>query len=309
MRRWRHVPAKAVASLAGVAPVTRWRSSCGRPARPDIHRCCSCTARVTARGAGPITFLDFCADCGFDANALSLRGHGRSGGRDRLRWTSITDYVDDVERVAAGLARDPVVVGHSLGGLVVQQYLVRHDPQAAALLAPAPPGGMLRQTARLFLDHPWPMLQAFLNADPGKLFSTPERARRLLFSPDLGEEAVRRYAALLGRESFRAGLETTYYVRPDPARVRGTPLLVLGAERDCMIPTRDIVRTADAYGAESLILPDLAHDVMLDTGWRQAADALLAWLVRTLESGAAERPHQRRDGAAASQRAASPRGP
>ena len=127
-----------------------------------------------------------------------------------------------------------------------------------------------------------PTLHAFLNADPGKLFSTPERARKFLFSPDLDEGAVRQHAARLGRESFRAVLETSY-VRPDPARFRGTPLLVLGAERDYIIPTREVARTADAYGAELQILPDLAHDVMLDTRWRQAADALLAWLVRTLE--------------------------
>ena len=227
-------------------------------------------------------FLDFFADRGFDAHALSQRDHGRSVGRERLRWTSIADYVDDVERLATGLAREPVVVGHSLGGLIVQQYLVRHDPPAAALLAPAPPGGMPRQWARLFLDSPWPTLHAFLNADPGKLFSTPERARKFLFSPNLDEGAVRQHAARLGRESFRAVLETSY-VRPDPARFRGTPLLVLGAERDYIIPTREVARTADAYGAELQILPDLAHDVMLDTRWRQAADALLAWLVRTLE--------------------------
>ena len=42
-------------------------------------------------------FLDYFADRGFDANALSLRGHGGSNGRDRLRWTSIADYVEDVE--------------------------------------------------------------------------------------------------------------------------------------------------------------------------------------------------------------------
>ena len=127
-----------------------------------------------------------------------------------------------------------------------------HGPPAAALLAPAPPGGMPRQWARLFLDSPWPMLQAFLNAAPGKLLSTPERARKFLFSPDLPEETVLRHAARLGRESFRAGLETSHG-RPDPARIRGTPLLALEAERDYI---------------------------------RQAADALLARLVRTLESGA-----------------------
>ncbi|MXY23397.1 MAG: lysophospholipase [Acidobacteria bacterium] len=227
-------------------------------------------------------FLDFFAERGFDASALSLRGHGASGGRDRLRWASIADYVNDVEQVAAGLPRKPVVIGHSMGGLIVQRYLERHDPSAAVLLAPVPPGGMFLQTARLFLANPRLMLNVFLTTDPGKLFSPPERARKLLFSRDLGEKAARRYAAQLGRESFRAGLDVTY-LRPDPARVRGTPMLVLGAERDRLIPTRDVMRTAEAYGAELRILPNLAHDVMLDTGWRQAADVLLEWLVRTLE--------------------------
>ena len=61
-------------------------------------------------------FLGFFAEHGYDAYALSLRGHGTSGGGERLRWTSIADYVADVEQVAAELPRPPVVIGHSLGG-------------------------------------------------------------------------------------------------------------------------------------------------------------------------------------------------
>lgn len=61
----------------------------------------------------------------------------------------------------------------------------------------------------------------------------------------------------------------------------------------CLIPTRDIMRAADAYAAELRLLPDLAHDVMLDTGWRHAADTLLDWLVRTLESSVADAPRGR----------------
>ena len=57
-----------------------------------------------------------------------------------------------------------------------------------------------------------------------------------------------------------------------------------------IIPAREVVRTANAYGADLQILPDLAHDVMLDTRWRQAADALLAWLVRTLRPDAGDPP-------------------
>ena len=75
-------------------------------------------------------------------------------------------------------------------------------------------------------------------------------------------------------------------IRPDRARIRGASLLVLGGGRDYFIRPPAIRRTADAYGAESRILPGVAHDIMLDTGWRQAAEAMLEWLQRTLGSGA-----------------------
>ena len=139
-------------------------------------------------------FLDFFAEHGFNSYALSLRGHGKSGGRERLRWTSIADYVSDVERVAAELPRDPVVVGHSLGGLVVQKYLEAHEAPAAVLLAPPSVRGLLRPAVRTFLRHPWLSMQALLSGTPRRLFATPELVRRFFFSPELGEERVRGYA-------------------------------------------------------------------------------------------------------------------
>lgn len=223
-------------------------------------------------------FLDYFADRGFDAYALSLRGHGGSAGRERLRWASIADYVDDVAQVAATLPRKPVIAGHSLGGLVVQHYLQQHVAPAAVLMAPAPGGNIRGHMARLLRDNPWPALETLLTLNPGRAFATPARARKLLFSPELDEQAVRRYVDLLGPDSMRVAGELNYLRPDDPARVRRTPLLVLGAERDYIVQPSDIARTADAYGAESRMLPDIAHDMMLDPGWRRAADAMHEWL-------------------------------
>ena len=61
-------------------------------------------------------FLDFFADKGYRAVALSLRGHGASPGKERLRWTGIQEYVDDVAETAAQLQTQSVLVGHSMGG-------------------------------------------------------------------------------------------------------------------------------------------------------------------------------------------------
>ncbi len=148
---------------------------------------------------------------------------------------------------------------------------------------PSPTTWTTSRRGRLSLDNPWLTVETLLVLEPGRAFSTAARARKFLFSPKLEDEAVRRYVALLGRESFRAILELGY-LRPDPARVRGTPLLVLGAERDYIIPPSEITRTAQAYGAESQVLPDIAHDMMLDPDWRRAADAMLAWLTATLDA-------------------------
>ena len=71
-------------------------------------------------------FLDYFAAHGHSSYAVSLRGHGESDGKDVVQWASVKDYVADVARVADGLPRPPVLIGHSLGGLVVQKYLEHH---------------------------------------------------------------------------------------------------------------------------------------------------------------------------------------
>src|ERR1700682_5040956 len=54
-------------------------------------------------------FLDYYADRGYRAVALSLRGHGNSPTSTPLRSCSPADYVDDVASVADSLPARPVV--------------------------------------------------------------------------------------------------------------------------------------------------------------------------------------------------------
>ncbi|MCV7174205.1 alpha/beta fold hydrolase [Mycolicibacterium sphagni] len=86
--------------------------------------------------------LDFFAANGFHAVALSLRGHGNSPTDKRLHRCSIADYLDDVISVAESLEGAPVVVGHSLAGLIVQKYLETQAAPAGVLLASVPPRGL-----------------------------------------------------------------------------------------------------------------------------------------------------------------------
>ena len=68
-------------------------------------------------------FLPYFAQQGYQAHAVSLRGHGASAGRDRVLWWSLADYVADLSQAVNTVGGTPVLIGHSLGGMVVQKYL------------------------------------------------------------------------------------------------------------------------------------------------------------------------------------------
>ncbi|MGM0715392.1 alpha/beta hydrolase [Brevibacillus parabrevis] len=91
-------------------------------------------------------FLPYFAAHGYEVHALNWRGHGKSSDKERLRGNRITDYVEDVSHVASSLKQPPILVGHSMGGFVMQKYLENHSAAAGVLLASAPPGGTRKNT-------------------------------------------------------------------------------------------------------------------------------------------------------------------
>ena len=86
------------------------------------------------------TWLPYATERGFPAYAVSLRGHGGSGGAGLRGRTVLRDYVHDVVQAAVALPVRPVLVGHGLGALVVARVLARYPARAAVLLTPAVPG-------------------------------------------------------------------------------------------------------------------------------------------------------------------------
>jgi len=64
---------------------------------------------------------------------------------------------------------------------------------------------------------------------------------------------------------------------PKPDRVK-VPMLVMGAGQDAIFTPVEVAATAAAYGTEPVMFEDMGHDMMLEAGWRDVADAVLAWL-------------------------------
>lgn len=222
-------------------------------------------------------FLPYFAQQGFTAYALSLRGHGASEGRERLRWISVADYVDDVRQVIGELSTPPVLVGHSLGGLIVQKYLESESVPAAVLMASVPPQGVLRSTVQAMLHHPFAFTKSNLTMSPIHSVGTPKLAQEAFFSSDIGEENLSKYFAQIQNDSYRAYLDMMLFSLPRPKLVK-TPMLVLGAANDAFFTAKEIKATAQAYDTKAEIFPNMAHDMMLESGWQGVADRIVGWL-------------------------------
>lgn len=223
-------------------------------------------------------FLPYFAQHGYTSHALSLRGHGKSPGRERIRWTRVREYVEDVAQIVAQLPTPPVLIGHSMGGFVVQKYLERYTAAAAVLLAAAPPTGVIKTVFRVMWHHPLPFLKVNLKLSLYPLVATPELAQANLFSATMPAAQVAAYQQRLQEESYLGFLDYTLLDLVKQKKVRRVPMLVLGAADDTIFSPQDVTGTAKAYGTEAKLFPNMAHDMMLEPGWQAVADHILAWL-------------------------------
>lgn len=224
-----------------------------------------------------VHFLDFFAEHGFAAHAVDLRGHGRSDGRERLRWTRIAEFVDDVKYACRPMPNPPVLIGHSMGGFIVQKYLETHDAAGAVLLSSPAPSGLVGTTLRIARRTPLAFVKVNLTLSLWPAIATPQLARDAFFSTDVPEAELRGYWQQMQDESYLALLDMVALDLPKPERVR-TPVLVLGAARDNMLAPREIEVTARAYHTRCEIIPGVAHDSMLERRWRGVAERILAWV-------------------------------
>jgi pimeloyl-ACP methyl ester carboxylesterase len=220
-------------------------------------------------------FLPALAERGYTAHAVSLRGHGESGGH--LATAGVGDFVADLRHTVDRLDRDPILVGHSMGGVVVQRYLQQYDAPGAVLMASLPPQGMAGLTAEFASRDPalwlsFGVLQLF-----GPAVASPRVLRRALFSTDLPDTRVESYARRVTQESPRALAELAGPVVTGSVP-QDVPTLVLGAEADTIVPRWAVEATARAFGTSAQFVPRVAHAMMLDTGWERTLHALVDWL-------------------------------
>lgn len=227
-----------------------------------------------------VYFLSWFAQRGFDCHALDLSGHGRSEGAHQLDAFGIDDYVDDLQQAVHGFSRSPIVIGHSMGTVVVERFLEHNQAVAAVLMAPVPPTGILGSTMKIAFTEP-AFFDQQVRATRGEYTAeTMQTIRDVYYSAETSTADLLRFAPLFQVESRRALLDLSLLAmrigRPRPK----LPVLVVGGNADAVFSTAVLGFTAARWQAEVAVIPAAGHTLMLDAHWQAAAERIAGWIER-----------------------------
>ena len=217
------------------------------------------------------------AESGYKSYAISLRGHGRSEGG--LWLASLGDYAQDVLQEVRALNRPVIFVAHSMGALVGARVVETFQPAAVVLLAPASPLSLRGVIGRVTCRCIELGLRALRKGRLRAVIPTlKEVAKYLFFSSQMPDAKFEGHFKKLGCESLVASLQMIigWPARCPTYRPLGnTPVIIMGAKNDVSVTESAVCYVAEKMGVKPAMVPDLAHDMMLDCNWEEAARQIL----------------------------------
>jgi pimeloyl-ACP methyl ester carboxylesterase len=230
-------------------------------------------------------------NAGFATHAPDLPFHAPDAdGRDLAR-TGVRRYAKAIATFARTLPAPPVLLGHSLGGLVAQMAATRMDVAALVLLAPSPPWGVMPTT---FDEHSSNFGLAMLG-DYWRRPVAPDYGVARQYTLDRFDSASAR--ALFARflpESGRAMQETIHWwtdptaATAAPAYRIKAPVLALAGGADRVNPPSTVRRIARRFPqtqAAFHTFEGMSHWMIGEPGWEDVAQLVLAWLAEQGLSG------------------------
>ncbi|WP_299005250.1 alpha/beta hydrolase [uncultured Caulobacter sp.] len=230
----------------------------------------------------------FCGGWTFDAFRAPFEAAGHSVmtpdliGHDGARGVtgvSMTDYARQIARLVETCETPPILIGHSMGGLVAQMAAARARVSKLILLAPSAPWGVsgasLEEAASavsLYALGPY-WLQA-VAPDYGvvRRYSVdrlPRPARKAIF-------------ARMTAESGRALWETlNWWLDPfmtTSVAAPGCPVLAIAGGQDVIHPPATVRQTAARLGGVVEVFPQMSHWLPGEPGWEEVAAMCLDFI-------------------------------
>ena len=222
-------------------------------------------------------YLPFFYEKGYDVCAVNLRGHGWSEGAEEIERATLEEYYTDLERavnyVQAETGETPILIGFSMGAVLTQEYIHRHQPQAAVLLGMGNPRFGIPSFRNWIQRH----TGEYDSANLPTLHHDPAFLRALFFGDDEQPKGHKKYITKLvaqaGSQVVWTDLEN---YTPQPAK--SAKVLIVAGEQDPFTPSAALKYVRNLYDAEILILENTRHGVPVAESWKKGAKGILQFL-------------------------------
>lgn len=232
------------------------------------------------------TFKTVFERLGRTCHAPDLIGHGTraADAAKTLVGVGMADYRAELEALLETLPPKPVMLGHSMGGVLAQQLAAEGLASALILIAPAPRAGILPPTdAEKQLDQDLMGLGAFWKTvinpdfDLARIYTlnrVPEAEQRVVFD-EFGPELGRAFFELFFWMLDQSGATVV-----DTAAIKCPVLCVVGAD-DKIVSPQTARKTAAGYpGATFWELEGHGHMLVLEPGAEDIARRIADWCPR-----------------------------
>lgn len=238
-------------------------------------------------------FMKYFSSHGFACYAVSYRGHGKSDGKKGWIFNNANDVGEAVERALREFPENKLfLIGHSMGGAVVQKYAGKNHMKLSGLIllasatAPSMPwisttkGTLTRKELRI----------AFKKALGCNVSREELRNAGFFTGSDEGIDDEDMALALdqLENEALRV-LFMSLYLRYAKNYKLACPVLVVGSKSDAYFPESSLEQTARTYrDAGTVVQIDdgifngICHDMMLDKRWKEVADVILKFMLQEI---------------------------
>lgn len=235
-------------------------------------------------------YKNFFEDRGFSCFVPTLPFHDmnpQESPAPELGTTSLLDYADYLESEIKKLGSTPIIMGHSMGGLLTQILAGRGLAKAAVLITPASPGGinaLAPSTIISFADVilSWkfwerPFRFSFRKAVYSMLHKLPE---------DKQKDVYNRMVFESGYAAFQIGfwpLDSMKAAQVDNQKVT-CPVLVVSGKEDRITPARASKKVAKKYQPVSTYkeFENHAHFLLMEPGWEKVSEYVYNWLAGKL---------------------------